>query len=109
MAETTATTGTTGTTTYTTDQEQQFDDIDGNADGYISLEEYNTAFPEGNYTAFDTYDENGDGKISPEEAQQTEADNEQSVTDILWRMAMRIFKLDQFKPPDLGNDPPDWK
>lgn len=93
------------TTAISASQEQQYTAADVDQDGYLTEEEFNSAFPDDDFSA---YDADGDGKVSKDEYRETTLENNKGIADMMWKMAMKMFKLDQFKPADVGIEKPDY-
>ena len=86
-------------------QQQEFTSADVNGDGYLTEAEFSNQFPNENFT---DYDKDGDGKVTKEEYDQKSIGINKSIADNLWKMAMKMFHLDEIKKPDLGIETPDY-
>lgn len=93
------------TTAISASQEQQYTAADVDQDGYLTEEEFNTAFPDEDFSAYDT---DGDGKVSKDEYKDTILENNKGIADMMWKMAVRMFGLDKIKPADVGIEKPDY-
>ena len=96
------------TTAISGSQQEYYNEVDVDDDGYISKEEWEGTVGEGeeakdaNGYTFEDYDADGDGKISQQEYKDKILEDNKAMAKNIWSMAMKMFKLDQYKPPDLG-------